>query len=116
MAGTSMLLAAQLTQWRRSRSQHEDSKRQLNSSARENQNWPLLDRFMAMSPCGAHAIDLALYLLGFPQVSDVSGVTRSIFVERSDYTYLDMHGNTGEGLFDVDDSASAFLRCVDGSM
>lgn len=69
----------------------------------------------ALIDIGAHAIDLALYILGFPQVSDVSGVTRSVFGGRSDYTYLDMHGDSGDGAFDVDDSASAFLRCSDGS-
>lgn len=65
----------------------------------------------ALIDIGAHAIDLALYILGFPEVHDVSGVTRSLFGGRSDYTYLDMHGEPGDGEFDVDDSATAFLRC-----
>ncbi len=65
----------------------------------------------ALVDIGAHAIDLALYVLGFPTVADVSGVTRSVFGDRSEYTYLDMHGTDGDGPFDVDDSASAFIRC-----
>lgn len=69
----------------------------------------------ALVDIGAHAIDLALYVLGFPEVSDVSGVTRSVFGDRSEYTYLDMHGTTGDGPFDVDDSASAFIRCGDST-
>lgn len=36
-----------------------------------------------------------------------------MFGERSDYTYLDMHGDSGDGPFDVDDSVNAFLRCAD---
>ncbi|RRJ33594.1 Gfo/Idh/MocA family protein [Halocatena pleomorpha] len=67
----------------------------------------------ALVDIGAHAIDLALYLLEFPEVMDVSGVTRSVFGDRSEYTYLDMHGTEGDGAFDVDDSASAFIRCGD---
>lgn len=69
----------------------------------------------ALVDIGAHAIDLTLSLLRFPQVSDVLGMTRSVFGDRSDYTYLDMHGDSGDGAFDVDDSASALLRCSDGS-
>jgi predicted dehydrogenase len=69
----------------------------------------------ALIDIGAHAIDLALYLLDFPQVSEVSGVTRSMFGGRPDYTHLEMWGEGGEGPFDVDDSASAFIRCDDGT-
>ncbi|MFC6963598.1 Gfo/Idh/MocA family protein [Halocatena marina] len=69
----------------------------------------------ALIDIGAHAIDLALYILDFPQVTEVSGVTRSIFGGRPDYTHLEMWGRSGEGPFNVDDSASAFIRCADGS-
>lgn len=69
----------------------------------------------ALIDIGAHAIDLALYILGFPQVSEVSGVTRSVFGDRPDYTYLETWGESGDGTFDVDDSASAFIRCADGT-
>lgn len=46
---------------------------------------------------GVHIIDLALYLLEYPTVTEVSGVTRSEF-----------------GEYAVDDSATALLRCGDG--
>lgn len=42
-------------------------------------------------------------------------MTRSAFGDRSEYTYLDMHGTEGDGPFDVDDSASAFIRCEGGT-
>ncbi|SFS89759.1 Gfo/Idh/MocA family protein [Halostagnicola kamekurae] len=62
---------------------------------------------------GVHAIDLALYLLGYPRVDAVSGVTRSEFGGRSDYAYLQMWGDdVGPDGFDVDDSTSAFIRCA----
>jgi predicted dehydrogenase len=69
----------------------------------------------ALIDIGAHAIDLALYISDFPQVTEVSGVTRSIFGGRPDYTHLEMWGEGGDGSFDVDDSASAFIRCADGT-
>lgn len=69
----------------------------------------------ALIDIGAHAIDLALYLLDFPRVTEVSGVTRSVFGDRPDYTHLEMWGEDGDGPFDVDDSANAFIRCENGS-
>ncbi|SIR61956.1 Gfo/Idh/MocA family protein [Natronorubrum thiooxidans] len=68
----------------------------------------------ALIDLGVHAIDLALYLLGEPTVEEVSGVTRSAFGSREDYTYLEMWGDdNGPDAFDVDDSASSFIRCAD---
>jgi predicted dehydrogenase len=69
----------------------------------------------ALIDIGVHAIDLALYVLDFPEVVEVSGVTRSEFGGRDDYAFIEMWGEDGgsEG-FDVDDSASAFIRCADG--
>ena len=65
---------------------------------------------------GIHAIDLALHFLDFPEVVEVSATTRSAFGAREDYAYIDMWGeDLGPGGFDVDDSASAFIRCADGS-
>ena len=65
---------------------------------------------------GVHAIDLSLYFLGFPEVVEVSAVTRSEFGNREDYAFVEMWGeDVGPEGFDVDDSASAFLRCADGS-
>lgn len=46
---------------------------------------------------GVHVVDLALHLLDYPRVVEVSGVTRSEF-----------------GDYEVDDSATALLRCADG--
>lgn len=69
----------------------------------------------ALIDIGAHAIDLALYILDFPRVTEVSGVTRSVFGSRPDYTHLETWGESGDGAFDVDDSASAFIRCADGT-
>ncbi|WP_254271262.1 Gfo/Idh/MocA family protein [Haloarcula marina] len=65
---------------------------------------------------GAHAIDLSLYLLGYPDVVEVSGETRAQFGTRDDYAYVTMWGEDhGADEFSVDDSASAFIRCADGS-
>lgn len=64
---------------------------------------------------GVHAIDLALYFLGFPDVEEVLGRTRSQFGGREDYTYLGMWGeDIGPSEFDVDDSTTALLTCADG--
>ncbi|MFB6075435.1 MAG: Gfo/Idh/MocA family protein [Haloarculaceae archaeon] len=65
---------------------------------------------------GVHAIDLALYLLDYPDVAEVSATTRSQFGTREeDYTYLSMWGDDQDPeAFDVDDSASAFIRTEDG--
>ncbi|AEH38655.1 oxidoreductase domain protein [Halopiger xanaduensis SH-6] len=66
----------------------------------------------ALIDLGVHAIDLAMHLLDYPAVEDVSGVARSEFGDRDDYAYLEMWGDDhGPGAFDVDDSASAFIRC-----
>ncbi|UIO98651.1 Gfo/Idh/MocA family oxidoreductase [Halobaculum sp. CBA1158] len=63
---------------------------------------------------GVHAIDLALHVLDFPEVVEVSGVARSEFGGRDDYAYIDMWGNdSGPEDFDVDDSVSAFVRTAD---
>ncbi|SDR14542.1 Gfo/Idh/MocA family protein [Natronobacterium texcoconense] len=66
----------------------------------------------ALIDLGVHAIDLSMYLLGYPEPREVSGVTRSEFGSREDYAYLEMWGDDqGADAFDVDDSASAFVRC-----
>jgi len=64
---------------------------------------------------GVHAIDLSLYLLGFPAVVEVSGQTRSQFGTDEDYAYTQMWGaDQGAEGFDVDDSATALIRCAGG--
>lgn len=67
----------------------------------------------ALIDVGVHAIDLSLYLLGYPEVEEVAGVTRSQFGDRDDYSYIHMWGDDqGPTGFDVEDSASAFVRCA----
>ena len=69
----------------------------------------------ALIDIGVHAIDLALYLLDFPTVTEVSGTARSQFGTREDYAYVEMWGDdVGPEGFDVDDSASAFIRTEEG--
>ncbi|MFC6952668.1 Gfo/Idh/MocA family oxidoreductase [Halorubellus litoreus] len=68
----------------------------------------------ALIDIGAHAIDLALYLMDFPEVVEVAGTTRSTFGGREEYTYLEMWGEDGDGEFTVDDSAHALIRCAGG--
>lgn len=68
----------------------------------------------ALVDIGVHAIDLALYLMDYPDIQEVTGITRTQFGNRDDYTYVDMHGDDhGPGAFDVDDSATAFIRTRD---
>ncbi|ELY62175.1 oxidoreductase domain-containing protein [Natronolimnohabitans innermongolicus JCM 12255] len=68
----------------------------------------------ALIDLGVHAIDLALYLLGYPAVTEANGVARSEFGSDEGYAYLEMWGeDAGPAGFDVDDSASAFIRCAD---
>jgi len=69
----------------------------------------------ALIDIGVHAVDLSLYLLGYPDVEEVTGVTRSQFGGSDEYSYLSMWGeDRGPENFDVEDSASAFVRCADG--
>lgn len=70
----------------------------------------------ALIDIGVHAVDLALYFLDHPEVVEVAGETRSEFGGRDDYAFVHMWGddNGPEG-FDVDDSASAFIRDADGN-
>ena len=70
----------------------------------------------ALIDIGVHAIDLALYFLDQPEVVEVTGETRTEFGGRDDYAFVHMWGEDGgpDG-FDVEDSASAFIRGADGS-
>jgi predicted dehydrogenase len=66
---------------------------------------------------GVHVLDFTLYLLDFPEIIEVSGVTRSDFGVRDDYADPDGWGgnwDTASDTFDVDDSTTAFIRCADG--
>lgn len=66
----------------------------------------------ALIDLGVHSIDLALYSMGFPDIVEVSGVTRSEFGTREEY--VDVHDwGTEEGVFSVDDSVTAQIRTAE---
>ena len=68
----------------------------------------------ALIDIGVHAIDLALYFLEYPSIAEVSGTTRSQFGSREDYVEVDPWGeDIGPDGFDVEDSATAFIRTVE---
>ncbi|WP_265108648.1 Gfo/Idh/MocA family protein [Halosolutus halophilus] len=68
----------------------------------------------AVVDIGVHAIDFALYLLGYPEVEEVFAVTRTEFGQRDDYVDPgDWYDETEEAVFDVEDSATAMIRCAD---
>lgn len=70
----------------------------------------------ALVDIGVHAVDLALYFLGFPEPTEVLGSVRSEFGCRDDYTYVDTwRSETGTGGFDVEDSATAFVQFANGA-
>lgn len=70
----------------------------------------------ALIDIGVHAVDLSLYLLEFPAVTEVTGQTRTEFGTSDEYAFVEMWGEDhGPDGFDVDDSASAFLRTAEGA-
>jgi predicted dehydrogenase len=73
----------------------------------------------ALIDIGVHALDFALFMLEFPEVVEVSGETRTDFGDRDDYADPDGMGSgwktDDDATFGVDDSASAFIRCADGT-
>ncbi|WP_256558483.1 Gfo/Idh/MocA family protein [Salinilacihabitans rarus] len=72
----------------------------------------------ALIDIGVHAIDLALYVLGFPRVVEATGISRSEFGWRPEYVDPERPESndwSADGSsFAVDDSASAFVRTADG--
>lgn len=71
----------------------------------------------ALIDIGVHALDLALYAMGFPEIEEVSGVTRNTFGEGG--SYADPNGFGSDWTADpepypVDDSVSAFVRTAGG--
>lgn len=72
----------------------------------------------ALIDIGVHAIDLALYVLGFPRIVGATGLSRSEFGWRSEYVdpdRLETSDWDAETMaFEVDDSASAFIRTDEG--
>jgi len=60
---------------------------------------------------GAYDIDLGLYFLDNPEVTDVTAKTYAKFGGRSDYAYLHMYGEDAESdMFDVEDYVTAMLE------
>ncbi len=71
----------------------------------------------ALLDIGVHALDLALYALDFPEITEVSGVARTTFGTQAEYADPDGFGDTWNAeaeTYDVDDSVSAFVRCAGG--
>ncbi len=71
----------------------------------------------ALVDIGVHALDLALYVLGFPEIEEVSGITRSTFGRDEAYADPDGFGDAWDGIdesYNVDDSVTAFIRCAGG--
>jgi predicted dehydrogenase len=70
----------------------------------------------ALVDIGVHAVDAALFALSFPEPVEVSGVTRALFGGRDDYAdpegWATMRGETGSTEFDVEDGATALVRCA----
>ncbi len=67
---------------------------------------------------GVHLIDLALWLMGFPQVTRVSGKVYGFFGKRmKDYIYETMWAGppNPEGVCDVEDSAHALIHFAGGA-
>jgi len=66
---------------------------------------------------GVHMIDLSLHLAGHPAVARVSGATWSKFGHPiSEYRYTSMWAGPPklDGTFDVEDAATALIRCAGG--
>lgn len=68
----------------------------------------------ALVDIGVHAIDFALYLLDYPAVEEVMGISRSNFGAREDYADPEDWGTEGNAAFDVEDSVTALIRCAGG--
>lgn len=70
----------------------------------------------ALVDVGVHALDLVLHLLDHPTVVEVTGQIRAEFGTSDEYAFVEMWGeDCGPGGFDVEDSATAFLRTADGT-
>ena len=68
----------------------------------------------ALIDIGVHVLDFVLYLAGSPAVEEVTGAVRTNFGHRTDYADPDnwsSNWSDSNGQFDVEDSATAFIRC-----
>ncbi|QFU83516.1 Gfo/Idh/MocA family protein [Natronorubrum aibiense] len=71
----------------------------------------------ALLDIGVHALDLALYTLEFPEITEVSGVARTTFGHDEEYADPDGFGDNWDAeaeTYEVDDSVSAFIRTAEG--
>ncbi len=71
----------------------------------------------ALLDIGVHALDLALYVLDFPEIAEVSGVARTTFGTSEEYADPEGFGDNWDAeaeTYEVDDSVSAFIRTADG--
>ncbi|RQG95959.1 Gfo/Idh/MocA family protein [Natrarchaeobius chitinivorans] len=71
----------------------------------------------ALLDIGVHALDLALYALDFPEITEVSGTTRTTFGSQEEYADPDGFGdnwNAESETYEVDDSVTALIRCESG--
>ncbi len=71
----------------------------------------------ALIDIGVHMLDLALWLMGFPQPTAASGTTFNTWPALAGYTYTSMWGRpVPGGTKDVEDSAFAHIRLHGGGM
>ena len=71
----------------------------------------------ALLDIGVHALDLALYALDFPEITEVTGATRTVFGRDESYADPEGFGDNWEAeseTYEVDDSVSAFVRTAEG--
>ena len=71
----------------------------------------------ALIDVGVHLVDLAMHVLDFPTVESVHGQVHAKFGSRmGEYVYENMWAGppNHDGVFDVEDSAHAFIRFADG--
>ena len=71
----------------------------------------------ALLDIGVHALDLALYALDFPEITEVSGVARTTFGTDEEYADPEGFGDNWDAeaeTYEVDDSVSAFVRTAEG--
>lgn len=72
----------------------------------------------ALMDIGVHILDLALYLMEYPEIESVTGKARSNFGHREEYADPNNWGGLWQAdsdMFDVDDSANAMIHCANGA-
>ncbi len=69
----------------------------------------------ALIDLGVHALDLTMWLMGFPKVQTVSGETHTLFGQHGLKTWGRAPGAVIDPPFDVDDNAVGFIRFGNGA-